>query len=155
MQCYHIAAIDTSAHKQPSPLKTLAIENIIDVCHPLRIMTSSAPHPKSSPTVAIHFTATLRSQFTNQASTIFLFKDPFFSGSFPNIYNPVDKNGVIRSQVEARILDFLAAAYGAHVDGSMHELVVTGNMDVVGRVTVQWIETVSHHVSTQNACGYY
>lgn len=118
-------------------------------------MASSAARPTSSPAVAIHFTATLRSRFTNQASTIFLFKDPFFSGSFPNIYNPVDKNGVIRNQVEARILDFLATAYGAHVDGSMHELVVTGNMGVAGRVTVQWVEAVSHHVSTQNACGYY
>lgn len=86
---------------------------------------------------------------------MFLFKDPFSSGTFPDIYNPVDQNGLIRGQVEARILDFLAAAYGAHVDGSMYELLVTGDMDVAGRVTVQWVEAVSHHVSTQNACGHY
>lgn len=84
-----------------------------------------------------------------------LFKDPFFTGNFPNIYNPVDQSGLIRGQVEARVLDFLTAAYGAHVDGSMYELLITGGMDAAGRVTVQWVEPVMQHVSTQNGCGYY
>ena len=114
----------------------------------------SVPPAQRAPTTAVHFTATLRSRFTQHASTIFLFKNPFFTGSFPNIYNPVDQNGVIRGQVEDRILDFLYRVYGAHVDGALHELLITGDMDVAGRVTVQWVEAMSHHVSTQNTCGY-
>lgn len=103
---------------------------------------------------AIHFTATLRSPFAHQTHTIFLFKDPFFTGSFPNIYNPVDRNGLIRGQVEGKILDFLMNAYDAHLNTSMHELLVTGHMDVTGHVTVHWAEPVARHVS-QGGYGYY
>ncbi|KAK5941830.1 hypothetical protein PMZ80_005781 [Knufia obscura] len=106
---------------------------------------------------AAHFTATLRSRYTRLASDIALFKDPFYTGSFPNIYNPVDPRGVIRGQVEDRILLFLDTTYGAYLDSyyGMYELVVTGNMDVTGRVVVAWMETKHQFEDIASQSSFY